>query len=278
MGERAAQTVMLLLNTENRMKEKWEKRRRRRKFLFFFPFGIFPHVLPFFGINKKKPVFSSFLLFFFSSLSSQPNPGSFLLKSVKQIPKETGDGPTSAWVWRQKTKCNTQTQSRPLKATRHTTRNDIGGIMAVTATTRAMVVDEVITVFGQGTWGNGDIFQKMTQKSIIHAGESENRPVKSDLLSSSHLKKINHPSGLLWTSKQPVSGFVITRSVLDFEDTCISWKPALSDSFREFPEGLEDKIVRQDHGRHYSNGETNRRGARPELSWNIYACVLVFRK
>ena len=126
--------------------------------------------------------------------------------------------------------------------------------------------------------GKRDIFQKMTQKSIIHAGESENRPVKSDLLSSSHLKKINHPSGLLWTSKQPVSGFVITRSVLDFEDTCISWKPALSDSFREFPEGLEDKIVRQDHGRHYSNGETNRRGARPELSWNIYACVLVFRK
>ena len=69
--------------------------------------------------------------------------------------------------------------------------------MAVTATTRAMVADEVITVFAQGTWGTGDIFQKMTQKSIIHAGESENRPVKSDLLSSSHLKKINHPSGLL---------------------------------------------------------------------------------
>jgi len=35
--------------------------------------------------------------------------------------------------------------------------------MAVTATTRAMVADEVITVFGQGTWGNGDIFKKMTQ-------------------------------------------------------------------------------------------------------------------
>jgi len=40
------------------------KEKEKKKILFFFPFGIFPHVLSFFGINKKKPVFSSFLLLF----------------------------------------------------------------------------------------------------------------------------------------------------------------------------------------------------------------------